>query len=66
MDPKAGRRYRYQVLEPGSSRAETEILKDFLGREPSCKTILDELCQWTAESLRSADIYHYLLSNLGK
>lgn len=45
MDPKVGRRYRYQVLEPGSSRAEMEILKDFLGREPSCKTILDELCQ---------------------
>ncbi|KAM0228809.1 hypothetical protein ACHAPO_010445 [Fusarium lateritium] len=45
MNPEAGRRYRHQVLEPGSSRPEMEILKDFLGREPSSKTIFDELSQ---------------------
>ncbi|KAF5978683.1 hypothetical protein FCOIX_5729 [Fusarium coicis] len=44
LDPEMGRRYRYQVLEPGSSRPEIDILKEFLGREPSSKTILDELC----------------------
>ncbi|KAF4502968.1 metallo ase [Fusarium agapanthi] len=44
LSPEIGRRYRYQVLEPGSSRPEIDILKDFLGREPSSKTILDELC----------------------
>ncbi|KAG5755281.1 hypothetical protein H9Q69_005501 [Fusarium xylarioides] len=44
LSPGIGRRYRYQVLEPGSSRSEIDILKDFLGREPSSKAILDELC----------------------
>ncbi|KAF5627485.1 hypothetical protein F52700_8411 [Fusarium sp. NRRL 52700] len=44
LNPEIGRKYRYQVLEPGSSRPEIDILKDFLGREPSSKTILDELC----------------------
>ncbi|KAF5685255.1 hypothetical protein FCIRC_3558 [Fusarium circinatum] len=44
LSPEMGRRYRCQVLEPGSSRPEIDILKDFLGREPSSKTILDELC----------------------
>ncbi|KIL85192.1 hypothetical protein FAVG1_11621 [Fusarium avenaceum] len=43
MSPEAGRRYRYQVLEPGSSLPEMKILKGFLGREPSCKTIFKEL-----------------------
>ncbi|KAF5536976.1 hypothetical protein FNAPI_11576 [Fusarium napiforme] len=43
LNPEMGRRYRCQVLEPGSSRPEIDILKDFLGREPSSKTILDEL-----------------------
>ncbi|KAF4423158.1 metallo ase [Fusarium acutatum] len=43
LNPEMGRRYRYQVLEPGSSRSEIDILKDFLGREPSSQTILDEL-----------------------
>ncbi|KAM0233333.1 hypothetical protein ACHAP5_010450 [Fusarium lateritium] len=43
LSPEAGRRYKHQVLEPGSSRSEMEILKDFLGREPSSKTIFDEL-----------------------
>ncbi|KAF5534534.1 hypothetical protein FMEXI_11257 [Fusarium mexicanum] len=35
LSPEMGRRYRYQVLEPGSSRPEIDILKNFLGREPS-------------------------------
>ncbi|KAF5697301.1 hypothetical protein FMUND_15464 [Fusarium mundagurra] len=43
LSPGMGRIYRYQVLEPGSSRSEIDILKDFLGREPSSKTLLDEL-----------------------
>jgi metallopeptidase MepB len=43
MSPEAGRRYRHQVLELGSSRPEIEILKGFLGREPTCKTIFEEL-----------------------
>ncbi|KAF5573097.1 hypothetical protein FPANT_12595 [Fusarium pseudoanthophilum] len=43
LNPEMGRRYRYQVLEPGSSRPEIDILKDFLGREPRSETILDEL-----------------------
>ncbi|KAF5237750.1 hypothetical protein FANTH_10625 [Fusarium anthophilum] len=38
LSPEIGRRYRYQVLEPGSSRPEIDILKDFLGREPSTKS----------------------------
>ncbi|KLO85683.1 metalloproteinase [Fusarium fujikuroi] len=45
LNPAMGRRYRYQVLEPGSSHPEIDILKGFLGREPSSKTILDELDQ---------------------
>ncbi|KAF5553107.1 hypothetical protein FPHYL_8834 [Fusarium phyllophilum] len=45
LNPEMGRKYRYQVLEPGSSRPEIDILKDFLGREPSNKTILDDLRQ---------------------
>ncbi|KAF5612784.1 uncharacterized protein FTJAE_14009 [Fusarium tjaetaba] len=43
LSPEMGKKYRYQVLEPGSSRQEIDILKDFLGREPSSKTIIDEL-----------------------
>lgn len=43
MSPEAGRRYRYQVLELGSSRPEIEILKGFLGRQPSCRAIFKEL-----------------------
>ncbi|KAF4336146.1 metallo ase [Fusarium beomiforme] len=46
MSPETGRRYRYQVLEPGSSLPEIEILKDFLGREPSSETIINELYQY--------------------
>ena len=37
------RRWRYEVLEPGASRPEMDIMKSFLGREPSTKAILDEL-----------------------
>lgn len=34
MDPAAGRRYRYTVLEKGGSRDEMQSLTEFLGREP--------------------------------
>jgi metallopeptidase MepB len=40
MSPETGRKYRYQVLQPGSSRPEIEILKDFLGREQVVKLFL--------------------------
>ncbi|KAF9773434.1 hypothetical protein IL306_008772 [Fusarium sp. DS 682] len=46
MSTEAGRRYRYQVLEPGSSRPEIDILKDFLGREPNSEAIINELHQY--------------------
>ena len=34
MNPTLGRRYREQILEPGSSRDESDLLKTFLGRAP--------------------------------
>ncbi|KAF5970475.1 hypothetical protein FBULB1_9672 [Fusarium bulbicola] len=40
LSPEMGRRYRYQVLEPGSSRPEIDILKNFLGREPSIRSYI--------------------------
>ena len=43
MSPEAGRRWRYQVLEPGASRSEMRMLEAFLGRKPSTKAILNEL-----------------------
>jgi metallopeptidase MepB len=43
MSAAAGRRWRYEVLEPGASRSEMGILEAFLVREPSAKAILDEL-----------------------
>ncbi|KAI5305767.1 hypothetical protein KEM55_008859, partial [Ascosphaera atra] len=35
MDKAMGRRYRYTVLGRGGSKDELEVLKEFLGREPS-------------------------------
>lgn len=43
MSAAAGRRWRYEVLEQGASRPEMDILKSFLGREPSTKALIDEL-----------------------
>jgi len=41
LDAKLGRRFRRQVLAPGASRPGMEILRTFLGREPS----LDAYCE---------------------
>jgi metallopeptidase MepB len=43
MNGKDGRRYRHTVLERGGSRDEGEILKEFLGREPSSEAFYREL-----------------------
>ncbi|XWW96800.1 hypothetical protein V2A60_004780 [Cordyceps javanica] len=43
MSREAGRRYRDTVLKPGGSREPMELLKDFLGREPSAEAYYDEL-----------------------
>ena len=43
MNPERGRRYRYQVLQPGGSRAEIDILKDFLGRKPDTRAFAEEM-----------------------
>jgi metallopeptidase MepB len=43
MNGKEGRRYRHTVLEKGGSKEEMEILKDFLGRDPSTEAFYKEL-----------------------
>ncbi|MEK7858449.1 MAG: M3 family metallopeptidase [Elusimicrobiota bacterium] len=43
LNPVAGRRYRENILEPGSSRDEMESLKTFLGREPNEEAFLKSL-----------------------
>lgn len=43
LDPAAGAAYRKQVLEPGASRTELDLVRDFLGREPSDAAFLAEL-----------------------
>ncbi|KAL3462218.1 peptidase family M3-domain-containing protein [Aspergillus heterothallicus] len=43
MDPKAGRRYRYKVLEKGGSQDEMQTLIDFLGREPKTDAFYKEM-----------------------
>lgn len=43
MDGEQGRRYRRVILGRGGSREEMDILKEFLGREPSSKAFLEEL-----------------------
>lgn len=43
MDGKEGRRYRRTVLERGGSMDEMEVLKEFLGREPSSAAFYKEL-----------------------
>ena len=43
MNKDAGRRYRSIVLRPGGSREPMELLKEFLGREPSIEAFYQEL-----------------------
>lgn len=43
MDANIGKRYRQAILEPGSSRPESEILKTFLGRMPNSEAFHREL-----------------------
>ncbi|KAJ3472042.1 hypothetical protein NLG97_g11338 [Lecanicillium saksenae] len=43
MDKEAGRRYRRIVLQPGGSRDLMELLKEFLGREPSIEAFYKDL-----------------------
>ncbi|CDO71484.1 hypothetical protein BN946_scf184909.g78 [Trametes cinnabarina] len=43
VDPARGRRYRENILRPGSSKDEMDLLKDFLGREPSSEAFVKQL-----------------------
>ncbi|KAI0670768.1 Metalloprotease [Trametes maxima] len=43
LDPVRGRRYREKILCPGSSKDEMDLLKDFLGREPSSEAFIEQL-----------------------
>lgn len=43
LNPVIGRRYRETILESGSSRDEAELLRQFLGREPSQEGFLRSL-----------------------
>ncbi|KAL2857066.1 peptidase family M3-domain-containing protein [Aspergillus pseudoustus] len=43
MNPDAGRRYRYKVLEKGGSQDEMQTLIDFLGRPPKTDAFYKEL-----------------------
>ncbi len=41
--PEAGLRYRRQILAPGGSRDEADLVRDFLGRDPSEDAFLKNL-----------------------
>ncbi len=43
LDPKTGASYRREILEPGSSREESDSLRAFLGREPSDEPFLKSI-----------------------
>ncbi|MEW6705545.1 MAG: M3 family metallopeptidase [Pseudomonadota bacterium] len=43
LDPKVGRRYRDIVLANGGQRPPQELVREFLGREPSSKAFYDYL-----------------------
>ena len=43
MDPDAGARYRAKILSQGGQREETDMVRDFLGREPSSDAFFAEI-----------------------
>lgn len=43
LSSTVGHEYRAKVLAPGASRPELDLVRDFLGREPSNAAFLDEL-----------------------
>lgn len=43
LSAEVGRRYRNLILEPGASKSEIELVKDFLQREPSDAAFLAQL-----------------------
>ena len=43
MNSTEGRRYRHTVLEKGGSMDAVDLLREFLGREPSTKAFYHEL-----------------------
>jgi metallopeptidase MepB len=43
LNSVAGKRYRYLVLQPGSSQSEAKTLETFLGRKPNSEALFDEL-----------------------
>uniref|UniRef100_A0A023FXA5 Putative thimet oligopeptidase ixodes scapularis thimet oligopeptidase n=1 Tax=Amblyomma parvum TaxID=251391 RepID=A0A023FXA5_AMBPA len=40
LNPKTGMDYRRQILEPGSTKDAEELLRDFLGRDPTMEAFL--------------------------
>jgi thimet oligopeptidase len=43
MDPNAGARYRAKILSQGGQREEIDMVRDFLGREPSSDAFFAEI-----------------------
>jgi thimet oligopeptidase len=43
LDPKVGMRYRDTILSQGGQREEMDMVRDFLGREPSNKAFFEEI-----------------------
>lgn len=45
LDPAVGQRYREKVLSQGGQRPPEQLLRDFLGREPSSAAFFDDLAR---------------------
>ena len=43
LDPKVGARYRETILSQGGQREESDMVRDFLGREPSSAAFFEEI-----------------------